>query len=329
MMRAFLAVLLALPALLTAQEKLVWPTESDAFARGAHFSEFIQPTASGNPSSGLFGDVRNGGYRFHEGIDIKPVRRDRRGEALDDVYCAMGGVVRYVNFIGGNSGYGRYVVVTHPQMDVEVYTLYAHLAEIDESVRPGVQVAAGKRLGRMGRSASYGISKDRSHLHFEIGLRISDSFDLWYKAKKYKERNFAGNYNGMNLTGFDPLAFFSDAKAGRLDGGFAKYISDMPTALVARVYTKKIPDFTRLHPALCDLDGKTGAWDLHMTWFGLVKKVERAKSLSPNSLEGTVEIIKVAPSQLNHKCRKMIIKTKGGSYKPNEAFKDFIRALFT
>ncbi|PWM28182.1 MAG: M23 family peptidase [Verrucomicrobia bacterium] len=327
-MRPLIAILLWLAATAAAQERLSWPTESKEFANGAPYAEFIQPTASGAPESGLFGDVRNGGYKFHEGIDIKSVRRDRKGEPLDDILCAMDGVVKCVNRIGGNSGYGRYIVVSHPQLDVEVYTLYAHLAEIDAAAVPGAAVKSGQRLGKMGRSANYGIGKQQAHLHFEIGLRISDSFETWYRSKRYKERNFFGNYNGMNLTGFDPLEFFQKAAAGKISNGIAKHISDMPTAFVARVYTKKTPDFAKMYPALCDMSGHSGAWDIHMTWFGLIKKMERPKEISKSWREGDVEIIKVNPAELNRKCRKMLIKNRKGEYKPNEAFKEFLRAVF-
>ena len=185
---AVAAAFLILPAGVFAN--LVWPTESKDFALGKSPETFLQPTVSGNPMSGAFGDVRNNGTRFHEGIDIKPVRRDRKGEPLDDVYCAMDGKVRMINKIAGNSGYGRYVVVSHENFDVEVYTLYAHLAEIDSGIAIGSNIKAGARIGKMGRSASYSIARAQAHLHFEIGLRLSDSFNSWYKTKRYKQKNF-------------------------------------------------------------------------------------------------------------------------------------------
>ena len=79
-------------------------------------SAFIQPTASGDPQSGCYGDARSGGIRFHEGIDIKAVARDRRGEPLDQVFAAMAGVVRYVNHQPGDGSYGRYIVIEHPDV---------------------------------------------------------------------------------------------------------------------------------------------------------------------------------------------------------------------
>src|SRR5215213_11223432 len=74
--------------------KLVWPTPSTAWAEGKPPSEWLQHAGSGDPESGGFGGVRSGGSQFHEGMDIKPVARDRRGEPLDEVFAAMPGVVR-------------------------------------------------------------------------------------------------------------------------------------------------------------------------------------------------------------------------------------------
>ena len=213
-MRSFWASLFAVLLACRSFADIVWPMPSKGFALSQPPETFLQPTAGGKPLSGAFGDVRNNGYRFHEGIDIRPERRDRRGEALDDIYAAMDGVVSCVNRLPGNSGYGRYVVLTHTDEVVAVYTLYAHMSEIDASLRRGDRVSAGARLGRMGRSAQYAIGKAQSHLHFEIGLASSMNFDKWYYAsKKFKTKNRFGNYNGINLTGFDPLAFFYAARA--------------------------------------------------------------------------------------------------------------------
>ena len=323
---AVAAAFLILPAGVFAN--LVWPTESKDFALGKSPETFLQPTVSGNPMSGAFGDVRNNGTRFHEGIDIKPVRRDRKGEPLDDVYCAMDGKVRMINKIAGNRGYGRYVVVSHENFDVEVYTLYAHLAEIDSGIAIGSNIKAGARIGKMGRSASYSIARAQAHLHFEIGLRLSDSFNSWYKTKRYKQKNFFGNYNGMNLVGFDPLAFFYDAKSGKINDGFASYISSMPTAYVVRVYTRTTPDFVKIYPALVDGGGNACGWDIYFTWYGLPQKFERIKDPRPGAREGEIEIVKYNPSQLNHKCRRFVVLDSKGRPQITATLKDMLKKIF-
>lgn len=295
--------------LLFADSGIVWPTESTAFDKGAAAEAFIQPVAGKGLASGLFGAVRNNGHRFHEGIDIKPTRFTKKGEALDDVRAAFAGKVMFINALAGNSTYGRYVVLEHPDRDVCVYTLYAHLSAIDDSLKLGNLVKAGDRLGRMGRSAAnYAIPKAASHLHFEVGLRYGDNFNSWYAAQKYKEKNFAGNFNGMNLMGMDPLAFMEAAKAGSLDKGFAQYILSQKTALVVSYYTKRTPDFVRRYPALTDLNGSKEGWNIYFTWFGLPQKMERIKDPNPAAKEGTIEILKYAPSQMEYKCRQLIIK---------------------
>ena len=136
--------------------QLVWPTPSTAWADGKSPAQWLQHAGSGDPDSGGFGGVRSAGGQFHEGIDIKPVTRDRRGEPLDSVFAAMPGVVRYVSTAAGDSSYGRYVVLEHPAMTPAVYTLYAHLARIAPELRPGVEVTRrtsarndGTQFGRL------------------------------------------------------------------------------------------------------------------------------------------------------------------------------------
>lgn len=189
---------------------MTWPTPHPAGEAGEPFERWAQATATGDPRSALFGCVRNNGQRFHEGIDITPyLRRDRRGEATDPVVAAFGGVVRHVNTTAGNSGYGRYVFIEHPQFSPAIYTLYAHLATIDTELEAGAEVENAARLGTMGRSAGgYSIPRDRSHLHFEVGLRLSDDFQTWYDRQRFGSRNAHGLFNGLNLVGFDPLAAY-------------------------------------------------------------------------------------------------------------------------
>lgn len=308
---------------------LVWPTESKAFAENKPISEYIQPTASGRIESGLWGDTRRNGYRFHEGIDIKPVRRDRRGEPLDDVRVAMAGKVVMVNRVAGNSSYGRYVVMEHPKLDVNVYTLYAHLAEVDSSIKVGSMLPEKARLGKLGRSSSsIPIGRAQAHLHFEIGLKLGNKFDKWYVAsKRFKERNYFGNYNGMNLIGFDPLAFYNAAKDGKIDDGMAGYIDAMPTAVVVRIYTKKVPDFVSNYPLLVDSNGEKCGWDIHFTWFGLPKKMERVKNARVGARSGEVEIVSYNPNELKRKCRKLL-QFKGEVPVLTNELKDLLSKIF-
>lgn len=310
-------------AFFSLQAELVWPTESKKFAERADKLSILQPTASGVPDSGAFGDVRNNGYRFHEGIDIRPERRNKKGEPLDEVYAAIDGEVRLINTVAGNSGFGRYVVITHGGvLDADIYTLYAHLSEIDSDISVGAKIKAGDKIGVMGRSASYSIGKQQAHLHFEIGVRLSDKFDSWYySSKKFKERNFFGNYNGMNLEGFDGYAFFETARDGKISS-VSSYIKALPTAFVVRIYTRKTPDFVKIYPALCDLQGPPYGWDIYFTWHGMPQKITRIPDPREGAREGEVEISAYNPAELTRKCRKMIDFDKRGHPHPSKLLKE-------
>src|SRR3954468_2158183 len=76
---------------------IVWPTPNEAFAEGKPLADYLQHAGSGEPESGGFGCARSNGYQFHEGIDIKALGHDRRGEPTDSIFAAMDGVVRFIN----------------------------------------------------------------------------------------------------------------------------------------------------------------------------------------------------------------------------------------
>ncbi|MEI8387151.1 MAG: M23 family metallopeptidase [Verrucomicrobiota bacterium] len=139
--------------------------------------------------------------RFHEGVDIQPLLRDPAGNPLDDVLASAAGRVVHVSKEARASNYGRYIVVEHRVEGCPIYTLYAHLAST--TVEPGQEVRQGEALGRLGFSGA-GIDRTRAHLHFEIGILLSDNFEAWYGARSAGDPNKHGLYNGMNLSGTDP-----------------------------------------------------------------------------------------------------------------------------
>jgi len=190
--------------------RTVWPTPYPYFTDGADPLRWLQAPESGKVASVGYGMIRNGGARMHEGVDIRPVApRDKKGEPTDVVMAAMGGRIAYAN-PAPNGAYGRYVVLEHRIAGVTLYTLYAHLASIDATTVAGRAIAAGGRLGVMGRSdGSGGFPKERAHLHFEVGLRLSSNFARWYADRRYPDPNLHGNYNGYNLTGLNPVDFFN------------------------------------------------------------------------------------------------------------------------
>ncbi len=218
-LRTLPALLLAFNAI--AQETppgLRLPTANDALftGDGPGFYQFVDRNFEGSQSTpwegGQFGFVRDprriGSQityaRFHEGLDIKPLRRDASGEPLDDVVSMADGRVVHVSDSPSRSNYGRYVVVEHDWGSGPFYALYAHLNAIQISL--GGSVHAGQVLGRLGYTGA-GIDKRRAHLHVELAMLWSSRFQQWYD-RSFTTPNHHGLYNGQNLIGLDLAALF-------------------------------------------------------------------------------------------------------------------------
>lgn len=142
--------------------------------------------------------------RFHEGIDIRPIRRDEHGIPADKIFAIADGNVAYVNSSPQNSNYGNYIVLAHRWGGCTYYSLYAHLRLA--SVKAGDRVVKGQKIGQMGWTGS-GIDVRRAHLHFELNLLLSERFEDWYAKYIPDEPNRHGLYNGMNMVGVDPARF--------------------------------------------------------------------------------------------------------------------------
>jgi murein DD-endopeptidase MepM/ murein hydrolase activator NlpD len=183
----------------------------------------------------------------------------------------MPGVVRHVSAVAGESSYGRYIVLEHPTMTPPVYTLYAHLAKIAPGIRAGAVVNAGHTLGTMGHSSGgYMIPRDRSHLHFEIGVAIARNFQSWYDRQKFGSRNEHGMWNGMNLVGVDPLQFFNDWRARRIDT-VQDFFEQMRPVVRLRIATLQRPDFVSRYPSLLTrpMPAMVAGWEIRFNWTGL------------------------------------------------------------
>jgi murein DD-endopeptidase MepM/ murein hydrolase activator NlpD len=254
--------------------ELGWPTPNPAWSEGKPIGAFIQHAGSGDPISGTFGGVRNGGGQFHEGLDIAAITRDRRGEPLDNVMAVLDGVVRRISANPGESNYGRYVVLEHPEATPGIYTLYAHLARIAPGLREGERVVRGQTLGTIGHSSgATPIPVARAHVHFEMGVMITRNFQSWYAQRKFGSRNEHGPWNGMNLMGFDPLDFYNQWR-GRKVNTVLDYFSQMETAVRVRIATHRTPDYVARYPALVAKPKESSlapvaGWDVRFNWTGV------------------------------------------------------------
>lgn len=110
----------------------------------------------------------------YAGYFMKPVTNYRRTQGLHGylhnavdmaapigtpIYAAASGRVIVAKTGGWNSGYGNYVVISHPN---GTQTLYGHLSSL--RVSAGQQVGKGDTIGGMGSTGK----STGSHLHFEV-----------------------------------------------------------------------------------------------------------------------------------------------------------------
>jgi murein DD-endopeptidase MepM/ murein hydrolase activator NlpD len=191
------------------------PTANHALFDKNGEDKFFVGTVGKPWTSGTFGCVRSDGWQMHEGLDIRCLQRDKRGEPTDPVVATADGTVVYINTRPALSNYGNYVVLRHQVEGLEVYSLYAHLREVRRDLKPGRAVKAGETIAIMGRTANTreGISKDRAHVHFEIDLLVNDRFASWQKKTMPGQRNDHGEWNGQNLLAIDPRVILLQSHA--------------------------------------------------------------------------------------------------------------------
>ena len=280
-------LLVGIPQAGAQMPRLLLPTANDALFRGngEAFYQFVRRDFKGEISfpweGGQYGFVRDPVespdgivyVHFHEGVDIKPLRRDAAGEPLDDIVAIAAGRVVHCSETAGHSNYGRYIVIEHRWGGSPYYSLYAHLSEI--AVTPGTEVAAGQRIARMGHTGA-GITRERSHVHFEINLMMTTKFEDWYIAGAPTEPNYHGVYNGLNLAGFDVAKFYLAQRRNpaltvpeflRNEEVFFKVLAPA---------TDQPPDLTRLYPWLSSgavAVGKPAAWEISFTRSGVPLRV--------------------------------------------------------
>lgn len=110
------------------------------------------PTETACLSSGFgWRGTATGGGRQHNGLDLA-------NPTGGFIYAAGDGWIVAADWRGG---YGLTIEIDH---GYGVRTLYAHMSEIDPSLRSGVFVAAGAPIGRMGATGNAtGV-----HLHYEV-----------------------------------------------------------------------------------------------------------------------------------------------------------------
>lgn len=318
-------ILFSVVAVFLRAQKISSPTglEIFRFLEGEDRS-FLQPATSGTFESAMFGMVRNGGSRFHEGVDIKSVSKMGNGRPQDLVYAVYKGKIVHISK-ENNGSYGRYVVLTHEKDGVELYSLYAHLFVISPLLREGKIVEKGSVLGMIGQTSTvYKIPVDSAHLHFEIGFVLGDEgFDSWF-LRNYGVGNLHGLYNGFNLVGADPVDFYSFHR-GKKDLLPAQWIKNQKVAFTLRYPDKSFPGLLKRSPALCGKALPAGDffWEIDFTWFGLPIEF-RPVEASIRNLEITIkdaELCRLAE-------KRSVLAGGAGRYFPGKTLKNYLEILF-
>lgn len=267
---------------------LALPTDNDALFRGGgeEFYQHIRRDYKGAVSypwqGGQYGFVRNpvetpAGLRytrFHEGIDIRPMRRDERGEPLDEVRAIAEGTVAYVNLIPAYSNYGRYVVVEHRWDGSSYYSLYGHLASA--LVRQGAKVQRGEQLGVMGYTGE-GLDQSRAHVHLELNLLLSSHFESWYDHFIRDDPNHHGIYSGINLAGIDIARLYLALRKNPALT-IPEFLAGEETFYKVTLPGSANFDLPKRYPWLLrnSGDGKGGAMEVSFNQAGVPLKVEPA-----------------------------------------------------
>ena len=186
-----LALFVLLPVAASLAQPFEPPTANHAlFAKNGGETFFVGTV--GKPwTSGTFGCVRSDGWQVHEGLDIRCLKRDRKGEPTDPVLATADGTVAYFSAKPSLSNYGNYVVLRHSIDGLEIYSLYGHLREIRPGLKIGQALKANETIATMGRTTNTreGISKERAHVHFELNLFYNDRFEDFHRKHSPNQRN--------------------------------------------------------------------------------------------------------------------------------------------
>ncbi len=306
-MTRFLALTLSLAGFLSATPiDLRLPTDNQHLFTGEmdQFYMYVDRNFEGQVTkpweAGSFGFVRtairiNGEVlltKFHEGIDICPVKRDKAGNPLDLVSSIAAGRVVHVSALAGRSNYGKYVVIEHPWEGSSVLSLYAHLAEI--TCKPGDPVNAGSVIGRMGYTGA-GIDRTRAHCHLELGMLMSAHYDEWHK-KFGGGVNYHGLYNGMNITGSEVSRFFVEQRANP-DLQFSQFIASTPVYFKVTLPSHGTPDFVKRYPWISHGPAEGAAsWEISFSATGLPVAVNP----SPRQVSAPI-VTSIRPSTVPHR----------------------------
>jgi len=294
-----------------AQTPFQFPTANHLLYEPGQELKFFAPTAPEKPwTSGSFGCVRSDGWQMHEGLDIVHQHTDRHGEPTDPVLATADGTVVYVSTKAALSNYGKYIVIRHLIEGLEIYSLYAHLSEIQPGVAAGRVVKAGEVIAIMGHTSNTGerITKERAHCHFELNVFVSERFAGWYRKYFPGERNDHGIWNGQNLNGLDPREILLAERDGKFS--LLNYVRSQTELCRVQVRATGFSYLTRYAPLVlrnprAEKEGVAG-YEVALNYNGVAfALLPRAASELKGG--GKFQLLSVnEPEYRAHPCRKLV-----------------------
>ena len=311
-----LATVVLSAAVVLAQSPFQFPTANHALFEPGQELKFFAPTAPDKPwTSGSFGCVRSDGWQMHEGLDILHLQTDRHGEPTDPVMATADGTVVYVSTKAALSNYGKYIVIRHLVEGLEIYSLYAHLSEVQSGIAAGTPVKAGEVIATMGRTSntSETINKERAHCHFELNLFVSENFGAWYRKNNPGERNDHGIWNGQNLNGLDPREILLAER----NGGFSllNFLRSQTELCRVLVRSTSFPYLRRYAPLVlknprAEQAGVAG-YEVALNYNGVAfALLPRAASEIKGT--GRFQLLSVNESEYHaHPCRRLVVEHGG------------------
>ncbi len=290
------------------------PTSNHAlFEPGAEDRYFVGTV--GKPwQTGTFGCVRSDDWQMHEGIDIRCVHRDSRGEPADAILATADGTVVYFNKKASLSNYGNYLIVRHRIEGLEIYSLYAHLKNVRADLKIGQTVKAGETIALMGRTTNTreGISKERAHVHFELNFLANDRFSGWYKQAFPGQRNDHGEWNGQNLFGIDPRLVLLEQQKEGANFSLTRFLHAQTELCRVMIRTTDFQWLTR-YPSLVERNATTekegvAGYEVSLNYNGVAfRLVPRAASEIRS--KDRFQVLRVnEPECQKNPCRRLLVK---------------------
>ncbi len=319
-------LLSALAGPVVAQTPFRFPTANHyLYAPGAEL-KFFAPTEPDKPwTSGSFGCVRDYGHRMHEGLDIRHLQTDRRGEPTDPVMATADGTVVYISTRPALSNYGNYIVIRHVIDGIEIYSLYAHLSAVRPGLQAGQQIRAGDIIATMGRTSNAEtIGKWRAHVHFELNVLVNDNFASWWRQASPGERNDHGEWNGQNLNGLDVRQILLQEQSGKLDLlNFLRGQTALCRVMVRATnfpYLKRYPMLVLKNP-VADREGVAG-YEVALNYNGVAFALMPRASSEIKSRTKFQLLSVNEPEALANPCRALVIRRGGRWQLGNEGLRE-------